>query len=116
MNQLTLNFAGYDTPNKNGVYVDCERLAMPPSKSRAAAEIRIAYTAEGWLWGESVEIETEGFGGLPSDGCTAYRRAVPTRTEAVGKACATIRRFCSKKKSKSAAAILVWLDLIKEAS
>lgn len=113
---MDLNFAGYDQPNRHGVYEDCERLAMPRGKGRASAEIRIAFTATGFLWGESAEMEMEGFGGLPSAGSSHYRQAVTTRAEAIGKACANIRRFAAKKKSKASAAILVWLDGIKEAA
>ena len=116
MNQLSLNFNGHDTPNQHGVYVDCERLAMPRGQSRAAAEIRIAFVPEGFIFGVSVEMETEGMGGLPSDSCMKYGYVSPSRTEAIKRACERIERFCSKTKSKASAAILAWLGQIKEAT
>lgn len=114
--QLDLNFAGYDQPNKHGVYVDCERLEMPRSKVRAKAEVRIAYTAKGFSWGVSAEMETEGMGGLPSLNGIAHGQVVPSRDEAIQKACEQILRFCSKTKSKASAAILLWLNGIRGAA
>ena len=49
--QLSLDLFGYDQPNENGVFWDCERIKMPSRRWQIAAEIRVAFTAAGWLWG-----------------------------------------------------------------
>ena len=113
MQQLGLNFAGYDTPNQHGVFVDCERLTMPRGKSRAYAEIRTAFVEEGFLWGESAELEQEGFGSLPNTCSVKHGHVASSRSEAISRASDRIYQLCCKTKSKASTAIQAWLSEIK---
>jgi len=116
VNQLGLNFEGYDEPAKNGVYTDGEILKMPPGKSRGSAEIRLAFTAAGFLWASSAMMETQGYGSLPNVCDVKKGRVTPSRGEAIKKACDEIQRQCGTVKTKAAAAILAWVNELREAA
>lgn len=87
---------------------------MPRGRGRAAAEIRIAFVAGGFLWGQSADMETEGFGGLPSVSSVTCGHVAASRGEAISRSSDRIRQFCQKTKSKASSAIQAWLDQIKE--
>lgn len=108
--QLNLNFAGYDETNDCGVYCDCEALKMPRLKINARAEIRIAFTSAGYLWGCSAMMETQGFGGYPSESDVKFGRYTGSRADAIQMACDDIYRHCHSIKTASANAILKWVE------
>ena len=114
--QLGLNFDGYDEPNRYGAYADCERLQMPRGQSRGSAEIRIASTAKGFLWGSAAMTEQQGYGGYPNV-CDVQRgQVMPSRGEAIKQACDEIYHRLHRVKTKASAAILSWADAIKQAA
>lgn len=114
--QLDLNFANYDEPNPSGVFADCEVIAMPKAKNRITAEIRVAFTSAGFAWGSSALMETQGYGGMPNICDIPAGLVVPTRAQAIAKACNDIYRHCHKVGTKGASMILKWAEEIRHAN
>lgn len=108
--QLDLNFAGYDEANESGVFCSGEALKMPHLKINARAEIRIAFTAVGYLYGCSVMMETQGFCYSPSESDVRLGRRSDTRSDAILMACDEIYRKCHSIKTAAAGTILKWVE------
>lgn len=108
--QLDLNFGGFDQPNHAGVFVDCEVIRMPSVKRTIKAEIRVAFTAAGFAWGSSAFMEMQGYAGMPNVCDIPAGRVVPSKAEAIAKACDDICRHCHKVGTKGAAVILKWAE------
>lgn len=94
--------------NKNGVYLDTEKIKSSGKSPRWEAEIRVAHVAENdFRYGIYIMGETEGQSYAP--GCRD--KAYPTKDEAVLAAATEIRKIMLrgagyKKESKF---ILVWV-------
>lgn len=110
--QLDLDFAGYDQPNKFGVFVDAELIVMPRQKSNIRAELRIAFTAMGFCWGASAMLEQEGWGRMPNACDIPAGRVVTTRSEAINHACADMLRRVEKVETKGAKTVMAWVESI----
>ena len=99
MNQLNLNFNGYDVANAYGVFVDCEILEYSAPSRRPNAEIRIANASFGFCWGMSAYFSQSGFTRMPNE-CDGRRgNFSSTRDGALKLACSEL---ISKLTTKSA--------------
>lgn len=112
--QLSLDLFGYDQPNENGVFCDCDRIKMPSRKWQIAAEIRVAFTAAGWLWGSSSMLESQGHGCLPNVWDIEHGRVVPSRMQAMKQACADIIRQVRGAETAGAKAVQQWAESIMQ--
>jgi hypothetical protein len=110
--QLNLNFGGYDVPNANGVYADCERIVMPSKKANFRAEVRVAYTEAGFCWGSSGMVELHGFGGMPNVCDIDSGRVVPLRQQAIAKGAAEVYRHFRAGATAGERAVLAWVKTI----
>lgn len=114
--QLSLDLFGYDQPNENGVFCDCERIKMPSKKWQIAADIRVAFTAAGWLWGSSSMLEMQGHGSSPNVCDIDHGRVAPCRIQAMKQACADIIRQVRGAETAGAKAVQQWAEsMMKEA-
>lgn len=110
--QLDLDLFGYDQPNENGVFCDCERIKMPSKKWQIAAEIRVAFTAAGWLWGSSSMLEMQGHGCSPNVCNIDHGRVATSRIQAMKQACADIIRQVQGAETAGAKAVQLWAESI----
>ena len=114
--QLSLDLFGYDQPNENGVFWDCERIKMPSRRWQIAAEIRVAFTAAGWLWGSSSMLEMQGHGSSPNVCDIEHGRVASSRGQAIKQACADIIQQVRGAETAGAKAVRQWIEsIIKEA-
>ncbi|WP_186041321.1 ParB/RepB/Spo0J family partition protein [Burkholderia gladioli] len=103
------------TPNKHGVFEQCERITSPrvKNKGQAPAEIRLAHVDEQtWIHSFSLELGISGMSGLPS--LKSFTTTSPTRGQAIRAAVAAITRAlessASMSKAKGADVVRRWLD------
>lgn len=109
--QLSLFDVLLSTPNKNGVFTDCESINLDKKGIRAEinyAEIRLGE----WIASSSVYLYTQGYGRPLTDGPTSQ-----TKDEAINKALNRVKKYIDRTKDITANEFRVvdsWINNIKD--